>query len=281
VIGLGAIFLALLLLGIRDRFPWRLTVGIGLVLGTMFLFKSTAIAFAALTAIAMIVGIGPRKIREWVPKGAAAAGIALSMAAPWYIYLYRTYGNFDALDQVAALQDRWTYPPGEEPTFFGQLVSGGFIGARWNEIWGEFGWRRIPLDTIMLWVIGIGCIFCAVGLLYYAVSLLRSRGQARIEGSVDHPVSWQLWGMGLLLLATVIGYAAILQFGLRFKLTQARYFFPVLPAITVLFAVGLRTIIPARYRLYGQVALVAIMIGFNLYLYSAYVIPYWDSGVTR
>jgi len=40
-------------------------------------------------------------------------------------------------------------------------------------------------------------------------------------------------------------------------------------------------LIPERYRLYGQVALVAIMIGFNIYLYSAYVIPYWHTGPSR
>jgi len=281
VIGIGAVFLALLIRGIRDRFPWRLTIWLGVILGVMFLFKSTAIVFAGLTAIAMIVGIGPRQFKIWIPKGAAAAAIALGMASPWYIFLYRTYGNFDALDQVAALQDRWTYPPGEAPTIFSQLFSGGFVASRWNEIWGEFGWRRIPLDTIMLWIIGVACILCAVGLVLYTVKLATQRKMNRVDGSVDHPVAWQLWGLGLLVLATIVGYAAILQFGLRFKLTQARYFFPVMPAITVLFAIGLRTLIPERYRLYGQVALVAIMIGFNIYLYSAYVIPYWYTGSAR
>ena len=175
VIGIGAVFLALLIRGIRDRFPWRLTIWLGVILGVMFLFKSTAIVFAGLTAIAMIVGIGPRQFKIWIPKGAAAAAIALGMASPWYIFLYRTYGNFDALDQVAALQDRWTYPPGEAPTIFSQLFSGGFVASRWNEIWGEFGWRRIPLDTIMLWIIGVACILCAVGLVLYTVKLATQR----------------------------------------------------------------------------------------------------------
>ena len=63
-----------------------------------------------------------------------------SSAAPWYLFLYRTYGNFDGFDQIAALQQIWNRPEG---SFFELLTDREFVVMRFKETWGEFGWRLI------------------------------------------------------------------------------------------------------------------------------------------
>ena len=67
----------------------------------------------------------------------------------------------------------------------------------------------------------------------------------------------------------------LIQFGLRFALTQARYFFPMIPAAAVLLMIGLHAIIPARGRTYAQVIVVVALVALNVYIFSAYVVPYW------
>jgi uncharacterized protein YqgC (DUF456 family) len=62
---------------------------------------------------------------------------------------------------------------------------------------------------------------------------------------------------------------------LRFALTQARYFFPMIPAAAVLLMTGLHALLPVRGRTYAQVAVVAALVALNIYLFSAYVAPYW------
>ena len=71
------------------------------------------------------------------------------------------------------------------------------------------------------------------------------------------------------LFATVIlGYAAVIQFGLQFSLTQARYFFPMIAPAAVLLMVGLREIVPARGRGYAQVGVVAGLVALNIYIFA-------------
>ena len=281
-IAIYSLLLYLLVLGIRDRFPWRLTVAIGFVLGLGLLTKSTTLTVAPIVAVAMILGIGPLRLRAWLPRGVAAAVIAVVTAAPWYVYLYRTYGNFDGLDQVAANQWAHTYRSRDKPSILDQLWNRDFAELRWKETWGEFGWRLIHLDNNLLWAIGIPCLIAVAGLLAYAVLAVATwRGRGPAEERRDPVVAiarWQAVALLTLLLAFVVAYAGMLQFGTRFQLTQARYFFPAIVAISLLLMLGLRTVLPARGRRYGQAAVVVSLVVLNLVIYTQYVLPYWYLG---
>ncbi len=280
VIGFGALLMALLVRGMRDRFSWRLTITIGVVFGLMLLSKGSSIAFAAPIALMMILGCRVRNWRDWLPKGAAAAAIGFALAAPWYIFLYRTYGNFSGLDQIAALQYWETYSQGTKlPSLWSDLIwNKGFAVSRWNETWGMFGWRLIPLTMNMLWLLGIACLIPLAAFIGYAFSVVRSVRRAGGDGTIERPLGWQFGALAVFLLTGILGYAAVVQFGMKFVLTQARYFFPMVPPVAVLLMIGLYWLIPTRGRGYAQVAIVAAMIAFNLYLYSSYIVPYWYGG---
>ena len=259
----------------RDRFPWRITIAIGVLFGLMLLSKGTSVVFAGTIALMMITGLGWKNWRAWLPKGLATAGIGFLMASPWYIYLYRTYGNLSALPQIKKLQYLWTYQHSPRPSPWKLLFNERFAVTRWNETWGEFGWRKVPLSHTLLWIIAIPCAISLIGLIVYTVKLIRSRKSPRVAGSISAPVRWQVWGMVGLFATALLGYAAVIQFGLNFALTQARYFFPMIAPTAVLLMVGLREITPIRGRSYVQVGVVTGLIALNIYIFAAYVIPYW------
>ena len=58
-------------------------------------------------------------------------------------------------------------------------------------------------------------------------------------------------------------------------ITQARYFFPMIPAASVLVMIGLHTIAAGKARVYAQVLVIAGMLAVNIYIFTAYVLPYW------
>ena len=276
VIATGAWLLALLLYGMRRGFSRRVVVGFGVLLGVGMLFKGTAIIFAPVIAIGMVLGIGWRNVREWAPKGAAVAAIGFGIAAPWNLLLYRRYGSFDALDQVERLQALWNYLDGA-PSFLELLTDGGFVSRFWRELWSGFGWRRIPFEDELLTLIGLVCLVCVAGLATMVVRNLRSDP----SGSVASARAIERNQFVVLLSTVVIGYLAVIQFGTTFMLAQARYAFPVMPAVAVLLSAGLRALVPERWRSAALVVWVALLLSLSIYIYSAYVIPYWYLGEPR
>jgi len=73
----------------------------------------------------------------------------------------------------------------------------------------------------------------------------------------------------------------VIQFATTFQLAQARYYFASVPAFAVLLALGWQWLMPARLQRYAPVAFIALMLALNVYIYSAYVIPYWYTGPVR
>jgi hypothetical protein len=71
-----------------------------------------------------------------------------------------------------------------------------------------------------------------------------------------------------------VGYLAVIQFGTQFVLAQARYCFPVVNAASILVMLGLRTVIPWRWRPAGQGLVLAALIALNVYIFAAYVLPF-------
>ena len=273
-IALTAGLLYLTVRGIRDQFPPPTCVWLGVVLGLAVLAKSTSLTAAPVIALAIIAATGWRRARAWVMKGALVAAPAAVIVAPWYLFLLQTYGNLDALDQLEQLQ-YWNYAGRDAPGFVELLVNVNFVAMRFRETWGEFGWRLIPLGKELLWAIALPILAGCGGLLAYA----RFRGR-RIEGEDDpvlRPERWQRIGLMTLLATCGVAYLAVVQFGLRFELTQARYYFPAMTAAALLLLLGLRTLIPRPYHRYAQGLFVAGMVVLNIVIFAQYVLPFFSA----
>lgn len=268
-IALTSVILWALVVGIRDRFPPRLCLGIGVMLGLDLLAKGTAATIAPVIGIAVLLAVGWRDWRGIVGRGLVIGLPALLLAAPWYLFLYRTYGDFSGLARVSELQ-YWNAPMG---SFFDLLTDPAFVVGRFRETWGEFGWRLIHLDTLLLWAIAIPTIAALVGLILYGVSLWRPAPFVRPD-RVTRPEGWQVQALAVLVLTCIIAYLAVIQFGTEFALAQARYFFPAVNAAALLAMLGLRTLVPVRARPAAQGVFVGALILLNVVIMSAYVLPF-------
>ena len=272
-IALYSWLLYLLVVGVRDRFSAPLCALLGFVLGLALLTKGTSLTAAPIIALAIVLAVGWRNVRGWIGRGALVLSPAAILAAPWYAFLYRTYGNFDGLEQIEALQAYWNRPVG---TFFGMLLSRDFVVERFHETWGQFGWRLIPLRPGLLWAIAIPLIVAVGGLVQYV--LTAGRGAARGgDDSVERPARWQWYGLLVLIVTCAVAYLAVLQFGTRFALTQARYYFPAINAAALLLMLGLRTLIPRSCHAIGQGAVFAAMVLLNVLIFTQYVVPHYLS----
>ncbi len=257
---------------------WR-ALALGLALGLGLLTKATITVFLPVVAATALWCWWPRPWRRalrphyWLGRLPAAVELAVPAAllpAPWYFFLYRTYGDFSAFDAIQELQQGWNRPVG---TFGEILRSGGFHLMRIHESWGYFGWRNVPLTPGDLAVVYAFLILCGVGLLVGAGRFLWWLREApRPRWAALDPV--QPVGVGLLVAASLLLYGAMMYFGTFFALTQARYFFPAVTAMAVILMLGLRALVPPRFS--GPAAALAIgaFAGFNLFLLTQLLIPY-------
>ena len=258
-----------IVVGMRDRFPLRLSAVLGVGLGLGLLAKGTTISMAPVLAAAVLLAVGWRDWRGLAARGVAIAAPAALLAAPWYLYLYRTYGDFSGLERVGELQ-YWNSPMG---SFFELLTDPQFVGDRFRETWGEFGWRLIHLRPQLLWAIAIPTIAAIAGLLIYVIASSRDLGFTRGD-AVARPAAWQRQSLSILALTCMLAYLAVIQFGTSFALSQARYFFPVVNAAALLAMLGLRTLIPRQVRPAGQGIVVAALILLNVVILTSYVLPF-------
>jgi 4-amino-4-deoxy-L-arabinose transferase-like glycosyltransferase len=258
-----------MVVGIRDRFPLKLCLAIGVALGAGLLAKSTTMSIVPVVGIALLLSVGWRDWRGLLGRGAAIGVLAAILAAPWYLFLYRTYGDFSGLARVEALQ-YWNSPMG---SFTSLLFNPNFVLARFRETWGEFGWRLIHLSTPLLWAIAIPTLVSLAGLAAYVLKVWRGIPSWANDGETP-PRRWQVTAIAMLGVACVAAYLAVIQFGTEFALAQARYYFPIINAAAFLLMLGLRTLIPLRARPAGQGIFVAALIALNVLIVTAYVLPF-------
>jgi 4-amino-4-deoxy-L-arabinose transferase-like glycosyltransferase len=290
-IAFTSIVVYLLVRGLKGGFPIGTVALIGLFYGLAVLSKNTSLTTGGIIAFAMIFGIGVRRWREWLVKGVLAAGIAALMIWPWYLYLWRTYGDFTGLARIRELQ-YWNYDGSERPTVWAQLISQRFFFMRWRETWGEFGWRLIPLgdpvtrDWWLLRLLLLVSMIAAFGIAVWAVRLYRHQktmlaSESRATDPPQNPIldlqRWQVVGVLTMGMTCLLAYFAILQFGTTFSLTQARYYFPAIVPAAILFVLGLRAIIPRQWLPFAQAGFFLGFAILNVVIYTAYVLPYWST----
>jgi len=266
--------------GVRFGFTLPRALGIGFVLGLGLLTKGTLVTVTPLVALAMVYRIGWRSFREWGALGAATAAVAAAISAPWFIFLYRTYGNFDGLEQISALQSvtRRTYEGSDAPTVWELFWNWQFVRERWWETWSAFGWRRIGMEDWLLATIGIVCVVLAVRALIYVGQLFTAHRQEGATDGQHESRRHDRFALLLMVLTVLVAYGAVLQFGTLFALTQARYYFQALVPLAIILMVGLRQLLPVAWRSYGAGGVLVAMVALNVVIYTQYVIPYWYLG---
>lgn len=247
---------------VRDGLSTRGAILAGGVAGLAFLAKATALVCFVLIPVAFWMG---RRNGAWtgVVRSSLAAALPLVLiTGPWLWFVARVYGDPLALSALAATQPGLVH---EQP-FLGLLFSGSFLVERWTETWGEFGWKMIEISGALTALLGI---IAAAGLLGLAAHTLPS------DQHKGRLAPWQRHAIIILAGACVLSYLGAVQFGTRFVLTQARYYFPVLNAAVLLVMLGLSAWIPRRWRAAAQGTIVLGAIGVNIIIYTAYVVPYW------
>lgn len=104
-------------------------------------------------------------------------------------------------------------------------------------------------------------------------------GAARCADSTLAITPWQVTAILTIGITCVLGYYAILQFGTTFSLTHARYYFPAIVPGAILFMLGIRSWFPRTWLPYVGAATFLGLVLMNLIIYTAYVIPYWNTSV--
>jgi 4-amino-4-deoxy-L-arabinose transferase-like glycosyltransferase len=258
-----------LVVALRRGFDNRLCVALGVALGLGLLTKATALTILPIAGAAIVLAFGWRP-RSWLRPASLIGLPALALAAPWYFWLFRSYGNLSGFAQIKELQQAWNWPEG---TFFELLYRIDFVAMRFSETWGEFGWRRLPLGSTLLDVIGVSVGAAAVGLLIYVV--VPPRRDVLDRDPLAQLAGWQIAALWLLVLTCAVSYLAVVQFGTTFALTQARYFFSAVNAAALLLMLGLRTLIPLRWRPYGAAATLLAMAALHGVIFARYIIPFY------
>jgi 4-amino-4-deoxy-L-arabinose transferase-like glycosyltransferase len=271
----GSLLLLLCALALRRGLSvWR-ALGLGVALGLGLLIKATLTIFLPLAALVALYSRWPRPwgaIRTrayWRATLGTAAALALptlAIPAPWYAFLYRTYGDFSAFAAIPRLQQDWNVPAG---TFGELLTSKDFHLERIREYFGYFGWKLIPLTVPQTNAIYGGLILCGAGML---VGIVRLGWLAARRGW--RPSGPQVAGGTLIVAANVVMYGAMIYFGTMFLLTQARYIFPVAAASALLAMLGLRAFLPERALRPATALTIAALAAFDLWLLLGGVLPY-------
>ena len=261
-IALYTVALYVLVVILRDGATPRRSVWLGAAVGLAVLAKASALVLLALAPAAIWVEQRSVNWRRIASLTVLTYAVALTVTGPWLWFMLRTYGEPTAFRALASTQPDFTRT---EATFFGLLLSGRFVVERWMETWGEFGWRLIHVSPMLIAALGVTA---AVGVAGLVIEIVRYSPR-------DERETWRLHALVILGAACATGYLATVQFGVRFVLTQARYFFPVVDAVVLLLAFGLRSRIPQRWHGLAQAVVVFAAIAMNITVYTAYVVPYW------
>jgi 4-amino-4-deoxy-L-arabinose transferase-like glycosyltransferase len=264
--------------GLRRRFPLWNCLTIGSLFGLALLAKTTSVTVAALIAVGMVLGLGWRQWRSWLFRGAITGITTALIVWPWYVYMYRTYGDFNALSRIRALQ-WWNYPNGTPPTILSQLTDPNFFWAIWGGLWGGFGWFLIPLSDKLLGRLLLVMLFAMVGLAILAVrgGMSQSPRMRCLMPSLATSLRVdrvQFAGLMMLGAMAAVSYLALLQFGTEFQGTQARYAFPAVTSVAILVACGFRAWFPQRWLPGVAASIIFGLVVLNVAIYTNYVIPW-------
>jgi len=247
---------------------WQLACGMGVLVGSAFLTKSTVYFLAGIGGISILL-VRPLRWQHL----AAYLLPALLLGSIWWGHSLDVYGGTDFLglqrhDEVAAgqLQTR--------DYIYGASQLNGDVGQYWknfayttfHSFWGQFGWMGVPMPTrlyrILLLISVILGVSCAVYLW------------------MQRPRFTDLQRKMLLLFALQLCFviAAYFLYNIQFVQFQGRYLYPALLPFGLIAALGLSAwtnLLPERYPLLRWLPVLAMfaLAGLAWYALGTYLIP--------
>ncbi|MCB8943946.1 MAG: DUF2142 domain-containing protein [Ardenticatenaceae bacterium] len=199
----------------------RWGVKLGILFGLALLSKFNLTAVAALIALAAtIVAYQKKQWRQWLEVGLLSLFIALLLSGWWFIRNQILYGEptgFEKLTELWGVRD-----PSES---WGVAIFE--LDYLWTSLWGRFGYGQIPMpDAIYIalrWFIGLA-------LTGLALPLIRRTAE---DKCIFSPLAILALDVALFF-AVVFNYLLVSPAG-----PMGRFFFPALPALSILTFYGL------------------------------------------
>lgn len=191
-------------------------------------------------------------------RSALLAGMALTIAGPWFARNYRLYGDVTG---VAALDARlgmvgWWWQG------WGWLV-GVAEGAN-RDFWIRFGWGNVSAPAPVYWGLASAAALSVIGLTRWVAA----RGWRR-DGLPAH-VALVIASAALLAVAATLAYPFVNRHGVQGRL----FLYPALPAIAILAVVGWRQWLPTHWSRPRLFALYLTgLFGLALYAWLAVLRP--------
>lgn len=230
---------------------------LGVVLGLMFLTKTTGygIALLALVAVALRWRRGGFSWKWAIAQTASILGPALLLGCLWWGRNLAVYGwpDFVGLlrhNEVVVGQPRTTEFLARQGIwpFFTEALRTTF-----RSFWGQFGWMGVVLDSRIYLGVGLFSALVAWGALWQL-------GEG-IRNGVDPLFRDALILLGASLLITTGLY---LGYNLTFVQHQGRYLFTALPALALAGALGLNRLAEKRLAVVTASLLLVLLIGIGL-----------------
>lgn len=241
-------------------------VGAGIWTKTSALFALPVLALGVLWGLFNQVDSRNRVLRHLV----ILVGVAVALATPWFLRSLWLYGDPTGVTRLSRVSDYGD----SASTLPAMIQSVPFWRGRFEDFWGNFGWRLIPLEPATYRVIALLWAVCGVGLAVVVYRSLRSQRAAGAAG----------WGMlstylpAIVLLAWIASFvAAMLAVG-TVQFTQARFLFPAMPAIAILSAVGASGLVPTNWRRGVPAVLAMVMVAINLWIFLQAVVPFYTGS---
>ena len=242
---------------LRNEISVRDGIWTGLWLAAAYLSKINAICLAGGIACAALVGTSP--IRQRLRWAAVAIGTAVAVALPWSVRNVVLYGDpFASGAMHEAVKELIVINPLMSPffyTIFPYALTRSFVGV--------FGWMNVWLPEPFYRVFGMIVLVGFVGAL---IGFLRNRDDRRAV------IVLSVMALGAL--------AVVVHINRTFHQPQGRYLFPGLPAIGLLWGLGMSRLMGQGPRSMALSWTIAGLLAFlNVVAVVGYVVPaYYPAG---
>lgn len=168
----------------RPRAPW-LALAAGLIIGGGLLGKPFGIAVGLPLAVGWLVGKVRWRVRSWRTLAGEAALVVVGFAATYGLWRVVAGALGIAAQRVPVLE--------HDGLTLREFAGASLRGARWiwgSQMWGNFGWVRIPLPEPIPTLIFAGLLAVGMAVLAWAFLVLdeaRLRRRTRRAGAALDP----------------------------------------------------------------------------------------------